>query len=103
ADGGKPARHVAQLLPDAGGVHQEEHRRMSGAIGSDAEGLHGAVLGRDVQRLLDHVRILPRLAYAIGALLVRRGTPSARQTPLTVVLAVLGLPGMEQGTVEFTR
>jgi len=59
ARGGEPARHVAQLLADAGGVHQQQHGRMHAAIRPADEGLHRAVFGGDVLGLLDHDFILP--------------------------------------------
>src|SRR5205085_1682026 len=68
ADGSEPARHVAQLLADAGGVHQEQHGWMRTALRPADEGLHRAGFGSDVQGLLDHDLVLPMPpAYAILA------------------------------------
>jgi hypothetical protein len=58
ADRGEPARHILQLLANAVRVHQEEDGRgRSVALGMADEGLHLAVLGRDVQRLFDQGRV----------------------------------------------
>ena len=55
----QPAGHVVELLADAGRVHQEQHRRVRPAPFRMAnEGFDGAVLGRDIQNLLDHVAVL---------------------------------------------
>ena len=55
ADRREPPRHVAQLIADAGRVHQEEHGRMHAALGPTDEGFHRPVTGGDVKGLLDHV------------------------------------------------
>ena len=55
ADRAEPARHVAQFLADPRRVHQQQHRRIRlAALGMADEGLHRAILGRDVQRLFEH-------------------------------------------------
>ncbi len=67
ADRRQPARHVAQLLADAGRVHQQQRRRKRpAALGPADKGLHRAVPGGDVQGVLDHRLLLivtgPRLS-----------------------------------------
>ncbi len=57
ARGGEPSRHVAQFLADRGRVHVEQNdRKRSAAFGMGDESGGLAVLGRNIDLLVDHGR-----------------------------------------------
>ena len=56
ADGREPARHVPELLADAGGIHQEEHGgKRASPFGTADKGFHLAVFCVDVHSLFNHL------------------------------------------------
>jgi len=64
AGGAEPARHVAQLLADRRRVHvEDDDGKGSAALGMGDEGGGMAVLGGDIDLLVDHGAFLYRCGF----------------------------------------
>jgi len=79
ADSGDSPRHIVQLLPFARRIHIEHHDGKGATfVRMSNEGIHGAVLGLDIDMVFYHcVLALIRVALPVTVLLADKGHASA--------------------------
>lgn len=86
AHGGKPPRHVVQLLALAGGVHvEQQHRKGAAFVGVDDEAVHRAVGGGDIEVVFDQAGLPAAVARPTASKKAPSSPPSSAPSRRTLL------------------